>query len=141
MSTNNFIPFTVNIVNFHTNGFFNVEYIPQNANCSPMFIQVEIDEASIPDTNLVSEIITLCSPQYYWNKQLNVSSMDTTHLQAMSNTQIVVTTDPTANLVQLAHTAIATANTTQGLTPDQIQQLRTTTLIQKVLSEMIGATI
>lgn len=63
------IPFTMKILRYN-GGTYTVEYIPEDKECKPVKLNIQLDQNTLHDKDQIIEKLKLSSPQSYWYDQI-----------------------------------------------------------------------
>ena len=142
-NTNTIIPFTMEIKQYHDDGTYIVEYRPTD---NTIYQNIELAiTISLEDTEAHTEEHILarlagCSPQHYWKQEELSKTFDATLRKS-----VVGTIHDDAHLIPMPNNTQSTqsspSETNSLLTPEQIEELKIATIVQRILGEIIGSTI
>ena len=63
------IPFKMKILGYQS-GTYTVEYIPEDADCKPIKLNIQLDQETLHDKDQIVERLKLSSPQDFWYNQI-----------------------------------------------------------------------
>jgi hypothetical protein len=82
---NTIIPFTMKIKQYHQDGTYLVEYLPDDADCYPIeyAIQISLDDTDASTEESIMRRLAGCSPQHFWNIQKLQKTFDSSMRESL----------------------------------------------------------
>ena len=134
------IPFKMEVKQYLPDGTFIVEYTPDDPECYPIehAVVIPLDTNPPPSASDILAIIAGASPQHYWSQLKSAITFDHSLREGLVG-EVRENADQLVNTQSALDAELAQINS--GLSPQDLQILSTTLMIQQILSEMIGATV
>jgi hypothetical protein len=159
------ILFTMKILGYAA-GCYSVEYIPNNTRCSPIKLNIQLDNSILNNSEFVLDKLKASSPQDYWLKQLAAQNSSNASIVAsqLINTSHVVRepvtlpvnpvtafVQPTQSYPQFNYetpppppppqSTAGQSTPEQQASPEDQNVIKLKILIQQVLQEMAEGTV
>ena len=159
------ILFTMKILGYSA-GCYNVEYLPNNPRCTPIKLNIQLDNSIINNKEFVLEKLKASSPQDYWLKQLaaqNTGNASRVASELINTTHVVrepitLPVNPVTSFVQETQpwpqfnyevpppppppqSTVGRSTPEEVSSPEDQNVIKLKILIQQVLQEMAEGTV
>ena len=151
------ISFTMNVLNYNPTGSYSVEYIPEKVGCTPIKLNIQLDQKLIVegDKDTILNRLRASSPQDFWERELSLmtstnfnpaSLINTTHAVDNPVATNIVTGDSTPQFDPLDNAVnqlprVGNSTPEQQATFEAQQRIKLKLIIQEVIEEMAEGTI